>query len=100
MTHHDPAMTDTAPQALAEIAGKLTGPQRRMLLASEPGGWGRDDTATGVEIRGADYRVAASLEAKGLGDYGHGSPYGDLYFNNADGLAIRSYLMSNSEGKE
>ena len=70
----------------------LSPAQRRMVLDSKPGGWGRDDTAIGVEIRGSGYRVARALHAKGLGDYTHGSPYGDLYFNNADGLAVREAL--------
>lgn len=71
---------------------KLTPPQKRLLLESGP-----DDITGeeghGVEIRGADYRVAKALEAKGLGTYTHGSPYGDLYFNNAEGLNLRDWIL-------
>jgi hypothetical protein len=69
----------------------LTPAQKRLVLASGP-----DDITgeegCGVEIRGSAYRVARALESYGLGSYSHGSPYGDLYFNNADGLAVRAAL--------
>jgi len=63
------------------------------VLASEPGGFGRDDCAIGVQICGAEYRTARSLERLGVGTYSHGSPFGDLYFNTDDlGLAVRAQL--------
>lgn len=68
---------------------RLTPPQLRLLMESGP-----DDITGeegfGIPIRGSDYRVARGLEALGLGSYSHGSPYGDLYFNNARGLALRA----------
>lgn len=68
-----------------------------MVLASEPGGWDRDDTACGAELHtGPDYQVARSLVRKGLGDIvidGAGYPRG-LYFNNsALGLALRQHIL-------
>lgn len=75
------------------IAGKLTKAQRELVLASEPGGFGQDDCATGVEIAGPQYRTAASLERLGVGSYSHGSPFGDLYFNTDNlGLRVRTIL--------
>lgn len=77
----------------ARVAAKLTKAQRTLVLASEPGGWGRDDCAIGVEISGAQYRTAKALEKLGVGTYSHGSPYGDLYFNTDGlGLAVRAHL--------
>jgi hypothetical protein len=70
----------------------LTVAQKRLVLESGP-----DDITgeegTGVPISGSAYRVARALERMGLGTYSHGSPYGDLYFNNADGLALREDIM-------
>ena len=76
---------------IKEVAASLTEAQRRLLIESGP------DEITGEEghgvgIRGAQYRVARSLEALGLGSYSHGSPYGDLYFNNRAGLALQHHL--------
>jgi hypothetical protein len=71
---------------------KLTPAQQRMVIASEP-----DDITgeegCGVELKGSDYRVARALWSLGLGDYSYGSPISDLYFNNAEGLAVRSELL-------
>lgn len=75
-----------------EIAGKLTPAMRRLVLASEPGAWGRADDGFGVELSGSAYRTAKSLTALKLGTYTHGSPYGDLYFNNQLGLSVRRIL--------
>lgn len=78
----------------ADIARALSEAQRRLVIASEPGGYGRDDCATGVEIRGAQYRTARSLEKLGVGVYSYGSDFQDLYFNTDDlGLAVRDYLL-------
>jgi hypothetical protein len=77
------------------MAKRLTEPQRRLVLASDP-----DDITgeegSGVPIEGAAYRVARTLHRLGLGTYSHGSPYGDLYFNNAEGLRLRAALNSTS----
>lgn len=77
----------------------LTGPQKRMVLESGPdditGGEG-----FGIPISGSAYRVARSLERLGLGTYSYGSPYGDLYFNNVEGLRVRAVLIaSHGDGK-
>lgn len=83
-------MPDMTPE---EIARKLTAAQRSLVLASEPGGFGRPDRACGVEIRGAQYRTARRLSEIGVGSFTHGSPYGDLYFNTDDlGLRVRAIL--------
>jgi hypothetical protein len=82
------------------IAAGLTEAQKRLVLASEPGGFGRDDCATGVEIRGAQYRAAKALDDLGVGTYTHGSPYGDLYFNTDGlGLAVRRVLQNQDSSK-
>lgn len=74
----------------------LTPAQKRLVLESEP-----DDITgeegCGVEISGAAYRTAKALESYGLGTYSHGSPYGDLYFNNAEGLTVRDELIAESK---
>lgn len=80
-----------------QIAKGRTKAQRAMLVASEPGAWGNDELAIGVEIRGAQYRTARTLEKLGLGDHTHGSPFGDLYFNNSLGLEVRAILEANNE---
>lgn len=82
----------TTPEQIAAVAGKLTKAQRELVLASKRGGWGRDDTACGVPIRGQQYRVARALERLGLGDHSFGSEIEDLYFNNQLGLAVRDHL--------
>lgn len=87
-------------QTLEQIAAGLSEAQRRLVVASEPGGWGRDDCAIGVEIRGSQYRTAKSLEGLGLGTYTHGSPYGDLYFNTELGLAVRKIITQEAGGHE
>lgn len=80
-------------QTPEQIAEGLSEAQRRLVLASEPGGFGLPDCSTGVEIRGAQYRTAKSLNRMGVGTYTHGSPYGDLYFNtDALGLSVRRAL--------
>jgi len=76
----------------AQIARGLTKAQRRWVMASEPGGWGRDDTAVGVPIRGAQFRVARALERLRIGEHTFGSDFEDLYFNNQYGLAVRAEL--------
>lgn len=68
---------------------------KAMLLDSERGGFGRADTATGVELRtGADHAVARALVKRELGtlEEGHSGMPG-LYFNNDDGLALRDELL-------
>ena len=83
--------TDPTP---AQIAERLTEAQRRLVVASAPGGFGRDDCSTGVEIRGSQYRAARTLERLGVGTHTHGSIYGDLYFNTDPlGLAVRAHIM-------
>ena len=76
-----------------EIAKGLTEAQRKMVLASEPGGWGRSDTAIGVPLRGLQFRTARSLEKMRLGEYSFGSCFEDLYFNNQLGLSVRAVLQ-------
>jgi hypothetical protein len=82
---------------IAQIARGLTKAQRRLILASERGGWGRDDTATGVPLKGPQFQTARSLERLRLGDYSYGSCFEDLYFNNQTGLAVRDYLKENPQ---
>ena len=74
------------------IAAGLTKAQRDLLIASEPGGWGRADMACGVELRGPAYSTAKALAARKLGTFTSGSVYGDLYFNSRLGLAVRTIL--------
>ena len=76
-----------------KIAEGLTKAQRAMVLASAPGGWGHDDTAIGVPLRGPQYRTARALERLKIGEHTFGSDFEDLYFNNQNGLAVRAYLM-------
>ena len=82
-----------------DIVGKLTKAQQALVLASEPGAWGREDDGLGVEISGSKCRVARKLETMGLGTYSDGSPYGDLYFNNALGLEVRRLLQEQANGR-
>ena len=79
-------------QTPEHIARGLSKAQKTMVIESEPGGFGRNDTACGVPLHGARFRVAASLENKGLGEYSFGSSFEDLYFNNQRGLAVRAIL--------
>ncbi|MET4683720.1 hypothetical protein [Brevundimonas faecalis] len=72
----------------------LTDRQRTMIAASEPSD--RDRTVgAGVELQsGADYAVARSLERRELGDVeGPGGSFSGLYFNNAEGLAVRNEIL-------
>lgn len=75
--------------------GKLTDRMKAMIRESERGGFGRADTATGVELRtGADYAVARALEKRDLGAIEEGyNGLPGLYFNNDDGLSLRDDLM-------
>lgn len=77
----------------------LSPAQRRLVLASGPSDRDPED-GHGVEIRGAQYATARKLQESGLGTYSHGSPYGDLYFNNADGLAIRGLLLRGAADRD
>ena len=86
-------MTDTAPQTLAEIAGKLSEAQRSTVMFNLESGRPRYNWSK----RGSACRA---LERKGLlietsDDIGN-----RMWKLSATGLALRSYLMSNSEGKE
>jgi len=78
---------------VSDIARRLTDAQAVMILASVP-----DDIdgleGVGVELHGADYRVARKLESIGCGHYTHGSPYYDMYWSNALGLRVRDYLRT------
>ena len=75
----------------AKIAASLSKAQKRLVMASGP-----DDITgqegLGIDIRGAQYRTAKSLTALGLGDYTHGSPFADMYWNRSLGLAVKTYL--------
>lgn len=77
---------------VAKAALSLSIPQREMIVASGP-----DDIdgseGVGVELHGAEYRTAKSLEALGLGRYTHGSFYSDMYWNRPKGLLVRDYLL-------
>lgn len=87
----------TNPTQIERIAASLTEAQRRLVMASGP-----DDITgeegLGVEIKGAEYRVARKLFALGMGNYSHGSPYSDMYYNFPLGLALRSYLTEKQDG--
>lgn len=80
---------------------KLTPRQRDMLIGSEPSDLD-PDAGAGVELRtGADYAVARSLERRGLGDVeGPGGPLSGLYFNSAEGLALRRELLGLSDDND
>jgi hypothetical protein len=74
---------------------KLTEAQQRMVLASEPDDRdGRE--GCGVELStGADYAVAKALEHRGVGHrQGPGGSLPGMYWNNANGLELRSALLS------
>jgi len=77
---------------------KLTPAQQRVVIASEPGDRDPENSGVGIELRGSNYRVAKALSELGLGQYTHGSPVGDLYHNNKDGLALRRNLLSRENG--
>lgn len=80
---------------------KLTDPQRRMLLASEPDDLTGEEGA-GVELMtGADYAVAKALARRELGHVeGPGGLYCGLYFNNAEGLQLRADLLGIADEDE
>lgn len=86
------------PEQVAGIVKSLTKAQRALVLASEPDDI-NGESGVGVEIRGPQYRVARSLEALGLGSFTHGSPFYDMYWNFAPGLAVRSALKENDRGE-
>ena len=81
----------------SQIASTLTEAQRRMLIESGPGGFGRVDTACGAEVIGiGQLSTARSLERKGLGQVDW-FPYAypkHLYFSNSEGLSVREYLLT------
>lgn len=72
----------------------LTPRMKAMVLESDRGGFGRADTATGVELRtGADYAVARALKKRDLGTVLEGyDGLPGLYFNNDQGLCVRDEL--------
>lgn len=74
---------------------KLTPAQKRMVIASDPDDISGEE-GCGVELTGSSYRVARALFLLGLGTYSHGSPFGDLYYNNSEGLAVRLDLLGQS----
>lgn len=75
----------------------LTPRMKAMVLASEPSELDRTE-GCGVEIcTPADYAVAKALQRRELGSYSHGSPVGDLYFNNVEGLAVRRDLRGEDQ---
>jgi hypothetical protein len=64
-----------------------------MVLESQPSDLDKNEGA-GVEIRTpADFAVAKALKRRELGAYTHGVSYGDIYWNNAEGLAVRRDLI-------
>lgn len=73
----------------------LSDAQKRMVLASGP-----DDRdgheGCGVELTsGADYAIAKALEHKGLGHrQGPGGSLPGMYWNNENGLELRSALLT------
>ena len=73
----------------------LTPRMKAMVIESERGGFGRADSATGVELRsGADHTVARALVKRELGTIEEGySGLPGLFFNNGDGLALRDDLL-------
>jgi len=77
-------MTDTAPQALAEIAKGLSDNMRDTLVGHVRHSFGQTMICVGT------IRTCEALNRRGLLD---GAVFTPL------GLALRSYLMSNSEGK-
>lgn len=77
---------------------KLTPAQRAMLIASEPDDrTGRE--GCGVELlTGADYATANALKRRGFGEVtGPGGSLPGMYWSNADGLAERASLTSDSD---
>lgn len=88
---------------IAKIADGLSEAQRKICLASEPGGYGMDNRSIGVELIGVGMISAArALERKGLGyvDEGGGG-FAWLYFNkdwgDSEGLRLRNYLRSKDD---
>lgn len=80
----------------AEEIARLTNAQRWLILASGPDDISGEE-GVGVDLRGSMYRTAKKLHRMGLGDYTHGSPIADMYWNNASGLAVRAILESNHD---
>lgn len=82
-----------------EIAAKLSPAQRWLVQASGP-----DDITgqegLGIDLRGSMFRVAKALHRLGLGDYTHGSPIADMYWNKPLGLAVRSILEGTSHEQQ
>lgn len=74
-----------------QIARGLTKAQREVVLASGPDDLTGDE-GFGIELTGPMYRTAKSLHKLGIGDYTHGSPFSDMYWNNTLGLAVRAEL--------
>ena len=102
-------MTDTAPQALAEIAKGLSEAERKVIMEM---GDGEHVFPASVTARDAGVPVAETRKImryfrdQGLARYGplwsedECRPAGSGTWLTRAGLALRSYLMSNSEGKE
>lgn len=85
----------TPADEIARVAAGLTKAQRELAMESAPGGWGRDDTATGAEVYGAGrWSVARSLVRKRLGDiYEQPELWPPaLYFHNQRGLSVAAHL--------
>ena len=84
---------------VAKIAARLSEAQRMIVEASEPGGFDDPDQACGCDIKGAGQHAAAkALERKGVGEVEHYDNINTLYWNNALGLAVRTYLMETNNG--
>ena len=83
-------------QTPEQIAAGLTKAQRALVLASAPDDMTGEE-GLGIEIRGAMYRTARSLEELGLGSYTHGSTYYDMYWNLPFGLAVRTILENRND---
>lgn len=76
---------------ISAIAKSLSEAQRELVIASGPD----DVTGTegvGVELHGQQYQAARALKRRGIGQYTHGSTFGDMYWNNNHGLLVRDYL--------
>lgn len=77
----------------------LTPRMTAMLLESAPDRCGSE--GLGVELRtGADFAVARALGRRELGHHTHGVSYGDMYWNNAEGLAVRRDLIGDADEDE
>lgn len=88
------------PTDIAALASRLTRAQRAMVLASEPGGWGNPNEATGADVMGSSgWATALALERRGMGDIEEspGSYPPALYFHNSTGLAVRHHLLASQD---